>query len=416
MMKEVYVVNCCRTAIGSYGGSLKDTPAVELGALVIKEALKRANVAPEHVDEVMFGCILNLRPLARTPPSRPLCEARARLSRPPRLTPWVWCALRHAVRHRGRPRQPPPRRRPTIVVAGGMEKHVRRSLCPAPRSAGAPAWVTRRSSDTHDPRRSVGTPFKQLSHGAPPPRTSARACGASPARSWTACRARLPAEGPEARHHGPAGVEDGDRPPHGQEEEGDGGVPRWTSSPASGTNHRDRRQAARALSPVGPEGVVDSNRAHLFQPTEVHEADAHKSTSSASPPPTPPDNQRRRLPPSIRPLARPLEEYGLEAHGQAGLLGPGRRVDPKSMGVGPVPASRQAMAQADLKTRGYGPDSKANEALCRPVPLLGPASLHFDNAARSPVNGWCHRSGVTRRRCRRPHHRHPAARNGRGEA
>ena len=57
-MKEVYVVNCCRTAIGSYGGSLKDTPAVELGALVIKEALKRANVAPEHVDEVMFGCIL----------------------------------------------------------------------------------------------------------------------------------------------------------------------------------------------------------------------------------------------------------------------------------------------------------------------------------------------------------------------
>ena len=58
MMKEVYVVNCCRTAIGSYGGSLKDPPAVELGALVIKEALKRANVAPEHVDEVMFGCIL----------------------------------------------------------------------------------------------------------------------------------------------------------------------------------------------------------------------------------------------------------------------------------------------------------------------------------------------------------------------
>ena len=57
-MKDLYVVNCCRTAIGSFGGSLKNTPAVELGALVIKEALKRANVAPEHVDEVMFGCIL----------------------------------------------------------------------------------------------------------------------------------------------------------------------------------------------------------------------------------------------------------------------------------------------------------------------------------------------------------------------
>ena len=57
-MKELYVVNCCRTAIGSFGGSLKDVPAAEMGAIVVKEALKRANVDPENVDEVMFGCIL----------------------------------------------------------------------------------------------------------------------------------------------------------------------------------------------------------------------------------------------------------------------------------------------------------------------------------------------------------------------
>ena len=57
-MREVYVVNSCRTAVGSFGGSLKDVPAPEMGAIVIKEALKRANVAPENVDEVMFGCIL----------------------------------------------------------------------------------------------------------------------------------------------------------------------------------------------------------------------------------------------------------------------------------------------------------------------------------------------------------------------
>ena len=57
-MKELYVVNCCRTAVGSFGGSLKNTPAAELGSIVVKEALKRANVAPENVDEVMFGCIL----------------------------------------------------------------------------------------------------------------------------------------------------------------------------------------------------------------------------------------------------------------------------------------------------------------------------------------------------------------------
>ena len=57
-MKDLYIVNCCRTAIGSFGGSLKSTPAADLGAVVVKEALNRAGVKPEQVDELMFGCIL----------------------------------------------------------------------------------------------------------------------------------------------------------------------------------------------------------------------------------------------------------------------------------------------------------------------------------------------------------------------
>ena len=57
-MREIYVVNCCRTAIGSFGGSLKDVSAAKLGSIVVKEALNRAGVKPENVDEVMFGCIL----------------------------------------------------------------------------------------------------------------------------------------------------------------------------------------------------------------------------------------------------------------------------------------------------------------------------------------------------------------------
>ena len=57
-MKEVYVVNCCRTAVGSFGGSLKDVPATDLGAAVVKEVLSRGGVKPEQVDELMFGCIL----------------------------------------------------------------------------------------------------------------------------------------------------------------------------------------------------------------------------------------------------------------------------------------------------------------------------------------------------------------------
>ncbi len=57
-MNEIYVVNCCRTAIGSFGGSLKDIPAAQLGSIVMKEALQRSGVAPETLDEVIFGCIL----------------------------------------------------------------------------------------------------------------------------------------------------------------------------------------------------------------------------------------------------------------------------------------------------------------------------------------------------------------------
>ena len=43
-MREVVIVSAVRTAIGTFGGSLKDVPAVELGAIVIKEAVKRAGV------------------------------------------------------------------------------------------------------------------------------------------------------------------------------------------------------------------------------------------------------------------------------------------------------------------------------------------------------------------------------------
>lgn len=57
-MKDIYVVNCCRTAVGTFGGALKNTPATKMGAVVVKEALNRAGVRPEQVDELMFGCVL----------------------------------------------------------------------------------------------------------------------------------------------------------------------------------------------------------------------------------------------------------------------------------------------------------------------------------------------------------------------
>ncbi|MBQ2866689.1 MAG: acetyl-CoA C-acetyltransferase [Clostridia bacterium] len=57
-MREVYLAAMCRTAVGSYGGSLKDIPAAKLGELVITEAIKRAGISAEDIDEVFFGNVL----------------------------------------------------------------------------------------------------------------------------------------------------------------------------------------------------------------------------------------------------------------------------------------------------------------------------------------------------------------------
>jgi len=57
-MSDVVIVSAVRTAVGSFGGALAEVPAVELGALVIKEAIARAGITPEQVDQVIFGNVI----------------------------------------------------------------------------------------------------------------------------------------------------------------------------------------------------------------------------------------------------------------------------------------------------------------------------------------------------------------------
>ena len=57
-MREVYIISAVRTPIGSCGGSLKDLTATQLGAIAIKVALKKAGVAPELVEEVLMGAVV----------------------------------------------------------------------------------------------------------------------------------------------------------------------------------------------------------------------------------------------------------------------------------------------------------------------------------------------------------------------
>ena len=57
-MREVVIASATRTAIGKFGGSLKGIPTRQLGAIVIKDAVKRAGIHPDMVDEVIMGCVL----------------------------------------------------------------------------------------------------------------------------------------------------------------------------------------------------------------------------------------------------------------------------------------------------------------------------------------------------------------------
>ena len=61
-MNEVYVVSAVRTAIGTFGGSLKDIPPADLASRVTAEAVRRASVAPADVGHVVFGQVVQTEP------------------------------------------------------------------------------------------------------------------------------------------------------------------------------------------------------------------------------------------------------------------------------------------------------------------------------------------------------------------
>lgn len=58
MYKDVVIMSAVRTAVGTFGGALKNVPAVRLGELVVRESMRRAKIEPEQVDEVVMGCVL----------------------------------------------------------------------------------------------------------------------------------------------------------------------------------------------------------------------------------------------------------------------------------------------------------------------------------------------------------------------
>ena len=57
-MKEVVIVSFCRTAVGAFGGTLRDSHAAVIGSIAMKEAISRAGIEPDIIDDVRFGCCM----------------------------------------------------------------------------------------------------------------------------------------------------------------------------------------------------------------------------------------------------------------------------------------------------------------------------------------------------------------------
>jgi acetyl-CoA C-acetyltransferase len=57
-MKEIVIVSACRTAVGAFGGTLRDLNAPVIGSIAMKEAIKRAGIEPGMIDDVRFGCCM----------------------------------------------------------------------------------------------------------------------------------------------------------------------------------------------------------------------------------------------------------------------------------------------------------------------------------------------------------------------
>ena len=332
-MKEVYVVNCCRTAIGSFGGSLKDTPAAEMGAVVIKEALNRAGVKPENVDEVMFGCILTAG-LGQNPARQAALKAGVPISVPAYTVGMVCGSGMKSVIEGARAILTGDA---NIVVAGGTE-----NMSAAPYAIPAARWGARMGDN-----KMVDTMIKDglwdAYNNYHMGTTAENICDV-----WGITREELDEFAASSQNKAEAALNSG--------RFNDEIVPvmikkkkemvefKVDEFPRAGVT-AEGISKLRGAFPVGPEGVEETIE-HTFPVTKGHEADAKKHVQRVTAANASGINDGAAA--IILASGEAVEKYGLKPMAKLVSWGQGG-VDPKIMGVGPVPASRQAMEKAGLK-------------------------------------------------------------------
>ena len=366
-MKEVYVVNCCRTAIGSFGGSLKDVPAAEMGAVVMKEALNRAGVKPEQVDEVMFGCILTAG-LGQNPARQAAVKAGIPFRVPAYTVGMVCGSGMKSVIEGARSILAGDA---DVVLAGGTE-----NMSAAPFALPDERWGARMGD-----KKVVDTMIKDglwdAYNNYHMGTTAENICDV-----WGITREELDEFAASSQNKAEAAQKAG--------RFDDEIVPimikkkemvefKVDEFPRAGVT-AEGISKLRGAFPVGPEGVEDEI-VHTFEVTQVHEADTKKHVQRVTAANASGINDGAAA--IVLASGEAVEKYGLKPMAKLVSWGQGG-VDPKIMGVGPVPASRQAMEKAGLKIEDMDL-IEANEAFAAQSIAVA-RELHFD-MSKVNVNG-----------------------------
>ena len=367
-MREVYVVNCCRTAIGSFGGSLKDTPAADLGATVIKEALNRAGVKPENVDEVMFGCILTAG-LGQNPARQAALKAGIPTAVPAYTVGMVCGSGMKSVIEAARAILAGDA---DVVVCGGTE-----NMTMAPYSIPS-ARMGARMGNNKIVDTMVNDGLWDAYNNYHMGTTAENICDI-----WGITREELDEFAASSQQKTEAAQAAGkfvdEIVPVMIKKKKEMVEFKVDEYPKAGVT-KESVAKLRGAFPVGPEGV-ENEVVHTFELSGVHEADAHKHVQRVTAANASGINDGAAA--LVLCSGEAVEKYGLKPMAKLVSWGQGG-VDPKIMGVGPVPASRQAMDKAGLKIEDIDL-VEANEAFAAQSIAVA-RELNFD-MSKVNVNG-----------------------------
>ena len=330
-MKDIYVVNCCRTAIGSFGGSLKDIPAADLGATVIREALSRAGVKLEQVDEVMFGCILTAG-LGQNVARQAAIKAGVPTSVPAYTVGMVCGSGMKSVIEAARTIMAGDA---DIIVAGGTE-----NMSAAPYALPAERWGARMGDkkvvDTMI-KDGLWDAFNNYHMGT----TAENICDV-----WGITRQELDEFAASSQNKAEAAINSGrfddEIVPVMVKQKKQMVEFKVDEFPRAGVTAEGISKLKGAF-PVGPESPAPAVE-HTFEPTGIKES-ADKGQQRVTAANASGINDGAAA--IILASGEAVEKYGLKPMAKLVSWGQGG-VDPKIMGVGPVPASRNAMSKAGV--------------------------------------------------------------------